>query len=94
MSCVFDKKEGKAMDYDKLVLKCNLKRILEERKISVNKLSNEIEERRSTINDLVNNVDMNNRRIPATLLTKLKVYLEVSFDDLFEVKRVEDKENT
>lgn len=70
-------------------LYCNLKTILKEREISVNKLSIEIDERRSTINDLVNNIDMKNRRIPATLLAKLHIYLKISFDDMFDVIKKE-----
>ncbi|MGR9527380.1 helix-turn-helix domain-containing protein (plasmid) [Priestia megaterium] len=54
------------------------KKYLEEQDISVRKLSEEINERRDTINDLANNRDMNNRRIPASLLAKLMMYFDVT----------------
>lgn len=69
------------------ILKCKLKPILQNRNISVNKLSQEIGERRSTINDLINNKDMGTKRIPATLIAKLSMYLDLSLDEMFEVKK-------
>jgi len=72
-------------------LQCHLKKYLEERDISVRKLSEEINERRDTINDLANNRDMNNRRIPASLLAKLMMYFDVTLDDLFTL--IENKDN-
>lgn len=74
-------------------LQCHLKKYLEEQDISVRKLSEEINERRDTINDLANNRDMNNRRIPASLLAKLMAYFDVTLDDLFTLIGNTDKES-
>lgn len=75
-------------------LQCHLKDILKEKNISIRKLSEEINERRLTISDLANNKEMNNRHIPASLLAKLRTYLNVSFDELFTViEENKDKES-
>lgn len=66
-------------------LQCNLGNILKEKGISALQLSVDIEHRRSTINDLINNRDMSNKRIPAQLITRLCVYLDVTPNDLFTV---------
>ncbi|MFZ7823879.1 helix-turn-helix domain-containing protein [Priestia sp. 40] len=75
-------------------LQCHLKKYLDEHEISVRKLSEEINERRDTINDLANNRDMNNRRIPASLLAKLMTYFDVTLDDLFTLIEDETEKKT
>ncbi|SFS76151.1 helix-turn-helix transcriptional regulator [Paenibacillus sp. 453mf] len=69
----------------KAILQCNLGNILKEKEISALKLSKDLDYRRSTINDLVTNREMEHKRIPATLIARLCVYLEITPNDLFTV---------
>ncbi|MFS8606333.1 helix-turn-helix domain-containing protein [Priestia megaterium] len=78
---------------ENIKLQCNLKDILKGKNISIKKLSEDINERRSTISDLANNKEMENRHIPATLLAKLRTYLNVPFDELFTVIEENKKES-
>lgn len=71
-----------------VLLVCNLKEILQKKRISANFLANTIEERRSTINNLINNNDMGKRQIPARLIAKLCYFLNVTPSDLFEIHKV------
>ncbi|TPG68922.1 XRE family transcriptional regulator [Brevibacillus laterosporus] len=66
-------------------LKCNLGKILAEKKISALQLSIAINHRRSTINDLINKEDIDNNRIPASLIANICSYLKITPNDLFEV---------
>jgi Predicted transcriptional regulator len=68
------------------VLYCKLGELLEESKVSLNKLSEDIGHRRSTIIDLLHNRDMENKRIPASLIVKICIYFNISPNDLFEIK--------
>lgn len=70
---------------DNVLLICNLRELLSRKNISANKLSHDINERRSTINDLINNKQMDKRQIPARLIAKICIYLDVSPSDLFEI---------
>jgi excinuclease UvrABC nuclease subunit/DNA-binding Xre family transcriptional regulator len=72
-------------DIRKVVLQCNLQRILDDKGISKNKLAAEIGERRATINDLCANKEMQIRRIPASLIAKLCLHLDISMNELFEI---------
>lgn len=69
---------------------CNLGAILKNKGISVLKLSQDIGHRRSTINELINEVDINYKRIPASLIANLCSYLQITPNDLFKV--IEEKE--
>lgn len=75
-----------------VILYCNLKELMKEKKLSANYLSNEIQERRSTINDMINNRDMDKRQIPARIIAKLCVFLDISPNDLFEVTEFKSEE--
>ncbi|CDN42194.1 helix-turn-helix transcriptional regulator [Paenibacillus sp. P22] len=66
-------------------LRCNLGEILKARGISALKLSKDVDHRRSTINDLINSRDLNSKRIPAQLIARICVYLDVTPNDLFTV---------
>ncbi|MGC6588063.1 helix-turn-helix domain-containing protein [Paenibacillus sp. Dod16] len=50
------------------------------------KLSKDIDHRRSTINELIHNKEMENKRIPASLIAKLCAYFDVTPNELFEVR--------
>ncbi|WP_339273683.1 helix-turn-helix transcriptional regulator [Paenibacillus sp. FSL W8-0187] len=50
------------------------------------KLSKDTGERIGTIYKLVNNQDLNSVRIPASLIVNLCSYLDVTPNDLFEVR--------
>ncbi|MEC0180661.1 helix-turn-helix transcriptional regulator [Paenibacillus peoriae] len=78
------------MDNNEWILYCKLGEIIEKHDVSALKLSEDIDHRRTTITDLIHNKDMVNKRIPASLITKLCVYFDVTPNDLFEIrKRVE-----
>jgi hypothetical protein len=68
-----------------VTLHCKLRKILEDRDVSIKKLSEQIGERRLTISEVVNNKEITNKRLPVTLVAKLLVYFNVKFEDLFEV---------
>ncbi|MFD1957146.1 helix-turn-helix domain-containing protein [Paenibacillus thailandensis] len=71
-------------------LHCNLGDILKKKGISALQLSKDLDHRRSTINDLINNRDIDSRRIPAQLIARLCVYLNITPNDLFSVKHEEE----
>ncbi|MFM9276695.1 helix-turn-helix domain-containing protein [Paenibacillus jiagnxiensis] len=75
------------MDYNEWVLHCKLGEIIEKHDVSTLKLSEDIDHRRTTIMDLIHNKDMENKRIPASLITKLCVYFNVTPNDLFEIRK-------
>lgn len=77
------------MDIDNAVLYCKLGELLDKHGVSALKLSEDINHRRSTINELVQNKDMENKRIPASLIAKLCAYFDVTPNELFEVKTIE-----
>ncbi|MDM5155669.1 helix-turn-helix transcriptional regulator [Bacillus sp. DX1.1] len=60
--------------------------MMKAQKISANQLAITIEERRPTINNLINNKEMDKRQIPARLIAKLCIHLNVTPNDLFEVE--------
>ncbi|MEY8463303.1 helix-turn-helix domain-containing protein [Streptococcus merionis] len=64
------------------MIKNNLKRILEQRGISINKLSNETGISRPTLTSLANN---ESQGIQFETLEKILVHLKVSLTDLFEI---------
>jgi DNA-binding Xre family transcriptional regulator len=66
-------------------LQCNLGSILEARNISALSLSQAIDHRKNTIYELINNVDMDKKRIPASLIANVCEYLEISPNDLFSI---------
>ncbi|MEK4006072.1 helix-turn-helix domain-containing protein [Paenibacillus sp. FSL H3-0333] len=78
-------KEGNEKDF---ILYCKLGELLEKYNISTNKLSDDIGHRRSTIIDLLHNKDMENKRIPASLIVKLCKYFDITPNDLFEIKQI------
>ncbi|MEI2395732.1 MULTISPECIES: helix-turn-helix domain-containing protein [Paenibacillus] len=71
------------------ILYCKLGELLEKYDISTNKLSEDIGHRRSTIIDLLHNKDMENKRIPASLIVKLCKYFDITPNDLFEIKEID-----
>jgi DNA-binding Xre family transcriptional regulator len=72
------------------ILYCKLGELLEETEVSVNKLSEDIDHRRSTIIELLHNRDMENKRIPASLIVKLCNYFNITPNDLFEIREKKD----
>ncbi|MGG1618934.1 helix-turn-helix domain-containing protein [Paenibacillus sp. NRS-1782] len=76
------------MDNKDWVLYCKLGEIIEKHNVSVLKLSEDINHRRTTIMDLMHNKDMENKRIPASLITKLCVYFNITPNDLFEIRKL------
>ncbi|WP_339192025.1 helix-turn-helix transcriptional regulator [Paenibacillus sp. FSL E2-0230] len=82
------------MDWDELQadLHCRLGAILKEKGMSALKLSEELDHRRSTINDLVNNKDMRNKRIPAQLIARICVYLDITPNELFTIIQSKEEE--
>ncbi|MFD0675298.1 MULTISPECIES: helix-turn-helix domain-containing protein [unclassified Paenibacillus] len=75
------------MDWEKSPadLHCTLGEILKEKGISALQLSKDIDHRRSTINDLINNREISSKRIPAQLIARICVYLEITPNELFQV---------
>ena len=66
-----------------LDLHSNLKEILDERKLSVRKVSKDIDYRFATVLQMYHN---NSKHFPKELIVKLCVYLEVGIDDLLKLK--------
>ena len=76
------------MEFQNVSLHCRLGEILKEKGISAAQLSKDIDHRRSTINELINNQDIMNKRIPAQLIARLCVYLDVTPNDLFVISKM------
>ncbi|MEK3733783.1 helix-turn-helix transcriptional regulator [Paenibacillus sp. FSL M8-0334] len=74
------------MDINCVVLYSKLGELIDKHGISALKLSEDIDHRRSTINELVHNKEMENKRIPASLIAKLCAYFNVTPNELFEVR--------
>lgn len=70
------------------ILYCKLEELISVHDISINKLSEDIGHRRSTIMELLHNKDMENKRIPASLIVKLCNYFNVTPNDLFEIRPI------
>lgn len=66
---------------EQAILHCKLEQLIENAGISALQLSEDIGHRRSTINDLVHNKDIENKRIPSSLIVKLCVYFDITLND-------------
>jgi plasmid maintenance system antidote protein VapI len=78
-----------------VTLKCKAKEIMDKKGITAYQMAKDLGVRRNTVNDIIRNNEMEKRRIPATLIAQMKVYLDCSFDDLFEViEKEEQKESS
>ena len=73
------------MKYNNPTLKCNFKKILKDKDISINKLSREIKERRATISELSNNKNISNKYLSPKLLAKICLYLDIDLNELFDI---------
>ncbi|KIL38507.1 hypothetical protein SD70_26080 [Gordoniibacillus kamchatkensis] len=70
----------------KFMLYCHLEKALEKRDITPYKLAKDTGERIGTIYKLVNNKDLNISRVPLSLIANICGYLNITLDELFEVK--------
>ncbi|MGM9988926.1 MAG: helix-turn-helix domain-containing protein [Bacillaceae bacterium] len=78
------------MNNTRPVIRCNLKEILESKRVSLTKLASDIRESHLALNDLVSDEDMGNIYVPAQIVTKICVTLEITPNDLLSVEFVED----
>lgn len=81
------------MDINRVVLYSKLGELLDKHEVSALKLSEDIEHRRSTINELIHNKEMENKRIPASLIAKLCAYFDVTPNELFEVRVIKSSDD-
>ncbi|WP_129582285.1 helix-turn-helix domain-containing protein [Miniphocaeibacter massiliensis] len=64
------------------MIKNNINKLLDSKKITIYKISNDLDTRYATMHDLVNREDLSKTRFD--ILVKISRYLDCSVEDLFE----------